>query len=398
MTENIEPSNGQGEVVSAGEGGGGGGEGGGGGGGGEGEGDQQVALADSAGPPAAQDPAAQDGGQQQARQPTAGESFMAITKSLVIRAIIIYFITSFFRRPQQPTGPQGGTEGQLDPSGRNPALNLFKDGQIMDLYVYMAEFDDLPPFRDPKALVWCKKDLVFGDWTSGPNGDGTYTKSITFNTSSFLRNNGSIYLHVYFVMSGNSPNPADGLEGYNKKYTVYSSQRLNKYKRRRYKKTSNLITGETKLTDEEVMKADTLKEEVVSHWHPNITVNMVYDFTQWTPGAVPPPLDEYMEFTPAGDRYKPIVFMNTYWNLVKDYQPINHTSEILDLSVTFQPLSLFRWQLYAAQAMKSRYECQSVLPGCQQHGQGASDLELSQIMQLPENECPAFELYSSFRK
>ena len=56
-------------------------EGGGGGGGGEvvAEGQQQQ----------------QQG--EQARQPTAGESFMSITKSLVIRAIIIYFITSFFR-------------------------------------------------------------------------------------------------------------------------------------------------------------------------------------------------------------------------------------------------------------------------------------------------------------
>lgn len=55
---------------------------------GEGEGDQQVASESDAA-------AAQNA--QQARQPTAGESFMSITKSLIIRAIIIYFITSFFR-------------------------------------------------------------------------------------------------------------------------------------------------------------------------------------------------------------------------------------------------------------------------------------------------------------
>lgn len=71
----------QGEVVAAGEGGAGDGD--------TGEGGQQVAEAENGAP-------AQDGGQQ-ARQPTAGESFMAITKSLIIRAIIIYFITSFFR-------------------------------------------------------------------------------------------------------------------------------------------------------------------------------------------------------------------------------------------------------------------------------------------------------------
>lgn len=61
-----------------------------------------------------------------------------------------------------------------------------------------------------------------------------------------------MYVHVYFVKSGFSPNPDAGDSLYNKKYTLYSTQRLNKYKRRRYKKTSNLITGETKLTEEEI--------------------------------------------------------------------------------------------------------------------------------------------------
>ncbi|XP_069956369.1 putative lipid scramblase CLPTM1 isoform X2 [Cherax quadricarinatus] len=324
-----------------------------------GEGGQIVAMADTAAATAATPAPAQEG--QQARQPTAGESFMAITKSLIIRAIIIYFITSFFRRPAQPTGPQGGAEGQVDPTGRIPAINLFEDGTNMDLYVYKAEFDHFNQFSDPKALVWFKEDIVYGDWIGGPNGDGTHTHTIVFPASERLRNNGSLYVHVYFVKSGFSPDPSSEL--YSKKYTLYTTQRLNKYKRRRYKKTSNLITGETKLSDEEVLKAETLKEEIVSHWHPNLTINIVHDFTQWTRGAVPPPLDEYVEFTAAGDRYKPITFLNTYWNLVKDYQAINSTSENLELSLTFQPLSLFKWQLYAAQAMKSRWPGTAMLEG-----------------------------------
>jgi len=32
--------------------------------------------------------------------------------------------------------------------------------------------------------------------------------------------------------------------------------------------------------------------EILSHWHPNITVNIVTDQTPWTAGMVPPPLDE----------------------------------------------------------------------------------------------------------
>lgn len=30
-----------------------------------------------------------------------------------------------------------------------------------------------------------------------------------------------------------------------------------------------------------------------------------------------------VEFTPSGEYYKPIIYFNDYWNLVKDYQPFN---------------------------------------------------------------------------
>ena len=49
-------------------------------------------------------------------------------------------------------------------------------------------------------------------------------------------------------------------------------------------------------------KAESKKIDIISHWHPNMTVNVVHDFTQWTGGAVPPPLDQFVEFTDMGDQ------------------------------------------------------------------------------------------------
>lgn len=102
-------------------------------------------------------------------------------------------------------------------------------------------------------------------------------------------------------------------------------------------------------------KAETMKEEVVSHWHPNLTINLVTDQTNWVQGAVPSPLDEYIEFLPGGDRYKPVIYFNEFWNMLRDYQPINETTKTLHLSLTYQPLSLFKWQLYSAQAMRNKW-------------------------------------------
>ena len=53
-----------------------------------------------------------------------------------------------------------------------------------------------------------------------------------------------------------------------------------------YAKTANLLTGKTEATEEEQAKAaEGIKHEIFSHWHPNITINLVVDYTPWAPGA-----------------------------------------------------------------------------------------------------------------
>lgn len=121
--------------------------------------------------------------------------------------------------------------------------------------------------------------------------------------------------------------------------------------------------------------------EIISHWHPNLTINMIDDHTAWVKGSVPPPLDQSKPLPPnhrrlispdsirstltlshlppdvkfdavSGDYY-PIVYFNDYWNLQKDYYPINETLSTLPLRLAYCPLSLWRWQLYAAQNARS---------------------------------------------
>lgn len=75
----------------------------------------------------------------------------------------------------------------MDPSGRIPAINLFQDGAYLDLYVYKSDSDVFTEFDDPKALVWFKEDIIYGDWTGGPSGDGTFTQSVTFPASEVIK-------------------------------------------------------------------------------------------------------------------------------------------------------------------------------------------------------------------
>ena len=62
-----------------------------------------------------------------------------------------------------------------------------------------------------------------------------------------------------------------------------------------------------------------------------------------------------VEFDKVTGKYYPIVYLNDYWNLNSDYQPINDTLTHLNLSLTFTQLQLWKWQLYVSQSMKNQW-------------------------------------------
>ncbi|KAF7994355.1 hypothetical protein HCN44_003827 [Aphidius gifuensis] len=288
--------------------------------------------------------------QRQKYQPSKWESFFAVTKSLIIRSLIIYFITSFFRRPTPD--PNNTGVGGSGVQGKLPASNIFDNGTLFDLYIYLSELENFNNYNDNNALIWHEKNIIYGDWYSGDNNDGTREFIHTFTPSKQLKNNGSIFIHVYAVKSGtkllNNNNN-------NLNQVSYSKKMLNKYKKIKYQQKHNLLTGETTASEEEIKKAQIMKQEIVSHWHPNITINMVTDWTNWIHGQVAPPLDEYIEFTNGGNSYKPVLFFNDFWNMNRDYQPLNDTIKQLEIRITYQPLSLFKWQLYSAQSMRNKW-------------------------------------------
>ncbi len=169
-----------------------------------------------------------------------------------------------------------------------------------------------------------------------------------------MKNNGSIYIHTYFTESGRSPNPADK-ETYSKRRTFSTFKRLNKYSKKVYKTTKNLLTGGTDKDEVYQEKAKDNIVEILSHWHPNLTINIVDDHTPWQKNAVPPPLDQHIEFDKVTGKYYPILYLNDYWNLHRDYMPINDTLTHVNLTLTFSHLSLWKWQMYLSQSMKSQW-------------------------------------------
>lgn len=282
------------------------------------------------------------------------ESFLAVTKSLIVRALIVYFVTSFFRRPQTNTPAADVAPGSSAPANVGPkitAWNYFENGIRFDMYVYGSDDFHFKDFHRSDALIWRRDGFVYNDWTSGPTRDGIYSHSVRIKPTQALLNNGSYYIHTYVVKSGQSPDPNSGDE-FAGKNMGYARRLLNKFKRVKRTKTHNLLTGEK--ADKDIIENPNVDEIILSHWHPNMTINLITDQTNWVRGAVPPPLDEFVTFLDGGHTYLPIVFYNDYWNLLRDYRTINKTDEELELTLTFQPLGMFKWQLYTAQQMKNK--------------------------------------------
>lgn len=128
------------------------------------------------------------------QQPTKLESFFAITKSLIIRALIIYFVSSFLRRPS--TAPEVNSNvHNVQTQSRVPASNFFQNGTIFDLHVYVSDDQFQVNFSDLNSLVWFQKGIVYGDWYGGRNGDGTITHHKKIKSTENLQ----VTLHAYKI-------------------------------------------------------------------------------------------------------------------------------------------------------------------------------------------------------
>lgn len=49
-------------------------------------------------------------------------------------------------------------------------MNLFKPGQLFDLYMFLDDTDStFVDFDDVQKIYWIEKGMKYGDWGAGPN-------------------------------------------------------------------------------------------------------------------------------------------------------------------------------------------------------------------------------------
>ncbi|CAL9120026.1 unnamed protein product [Musa textilis] len=270
----------------------------------------------------------------QQQQAGLGQSLTGIVRM----AVLWYFAMKFFG-PKKPAEPS-----QL-------MSNLFHKGEPLDMWLYLSEKEKFKDFGDEDALVWHETNIPYAVWEQS----STRSLSLKYHPSEAVKHNGSLYAHVFFARSGYPPDPNDPeyepLSAFSRTHSVVAFLPKSKSdKKKSLLGSSKDSEGEESVAelkdDTQVEAKDVGPVEWISYWKPNITINVVDDFTRYPHNNVPPNIAGYLNIEPTTGNYFPTIFFNEFWLLRDKLISLNETVAELPLNLELGPISLTKWQLF----------------------------------------------------
>ncbi|KAI3435432.1 uncharacterized protein J3R85_006031 [Psidium guajava] len=270
------------------------------------------------------------GGEQQQQRAQGGFSLTGI-----IRIAVFWYFASKFFSPKKPSDPS------------MLMSNLFQKGESLDMWVYLSEHEKFNDFGSEGALVWHETNIPYAEW--GPHS--TRSLSLTYHPSEALKQNGSLYAHVFFARSGYPPDPSDPeyqpLSAFGKTHPVVIHLPKSKAdKRKRLLGGQGESDGAGSVSQVIEEDKDEGPVEWIPYWKPNVTINLVEDFTRYPRNAVPPNVAPYLNVEPTTGSYYPTIFFNEFWLLRNKLIPINETVDEVPLNLEVGPISMTKWQLF----------------------------------------------------
>ncbi|ORY16852.1 CLPTM1-domain-containing protein [Neocallimastix californiae] len=135
-----------------------------------------------------------------------------------------------------------------------------------DLYLYLSENEIFKEFRNENKLLWKINDIKFKDWNE------SYTKDFEIELPDSVLNNGTYYLHAFFVLNGYSPDPSSPNFD-RKKLLIIRNKKKVVIKKKLFSKDDEEKTEvieKPKETEED-------KDLIISYWYPELIVNYLPD-------------------------------------------------------------------------------------------------------------------------
>ncbi|XP_022868681.1 cleft lip and palate transmembrane protein 1 homolog [Olea europaea var. sylvestris] len=252
-------------------------------------------------------------------------------------AVFWYFASKFFSPKRSPTEPS------------QQISNLFQRGEPLDMWLYLSEKENFIDFGG--SPVWHETNIPYAVW----NPKSTRTLSLKYHPSEALKRNGSLYAHVFFARSGYPPDPNypeyEPYTAFGRTYSVVTYLPRSKADKKKslLGDSEDSTDGENVsevVGDAQVDNKEDRPVEWIAYWKPNMTINLVDDFTRYSANAVPPNIAPYLNIEPSQRSYYPTVFFNEFWLLRDKLIPINETVEELPLHLEVGPISMTKWQLF----------------------------------------------------
>ncbi|KAL7144233.1 hypothetical protein ABFS83_08G245500 [Erythranthe nasuta] len=290
-------------------------------------------------PPAAEGGGGDGGGAVGPRRPPQPQQGMGQMLTGVIRvAVFWYFASKFFGPKRSPA------------ESSHQISNLFQKGEPLDMWLYLSEHENFSEFGDERALVWQETNIPYAVWTA----ESSRTLSLKYHPSEALKNNGSLYAHTFFARSGYLPDPKDpeykplATFGRTHPVVIYLPKAKADKKKSLLDSTdpSSDVTVSEIAEDAQVDEKEHGPVEWISYWKPNITINLVDDFTRYSQNAVPPNVAPYINIEPVTGNYYPTIYFNEFWLLRDKLIPVNETVNELTLNLEVGPISMTKWQLF----------------------------------------------------
>ncbi|KZW03735.1 cleft lip and palate transmembrane 1 [Exidia glandulosa HHB12029] len=213
----------------------------------------------------------------------------------------------------------------------------------MHVYITTSPMGDVFRPDRPHALhnedaelphfVW--ENISFGNWTDHR------TKKLDVPIPPSVQHNATLWVHSFLCANGSSPNPFS--TSYKQDKVHQTRKLLTRYMpKRKVRKVKSLLSGGKEEPEPE--ESDF-----------NLTLAVVSEPVSLPYRKLVPAMQQHISLIP-GQRdatgtqgyYYPIVFPNDFWHLSTQYQEINTTTTVLPLEVTFQPLSYFKFQMFAS--------------------------------------------------
>nr|XP_022340363.1 cleft lip and palate transmembrane protein 1-like protein [Crassostrea virginica]XP_022340364.1 cleft lip and palate transmembrane protein 1-like protein [Crassostrea virginica] len=164
------------------------------------------------------------------------------------------------------------------------------------------------------TLVWKNSTLDVSD---------TLEYNVNVSLPRKVRNNGTMYVHVFLVPAGQDP--------FISQYTVHRHTLITTYTLPKSEVFS--LIGDTQ------KNGSSDPNLPLAHWRQKVTINIMNEYLALDRNSIPHDIYRYFKASPDGD-YLPVLFIDELSFRVRDLLPINKSCDQMPLSIIYSPISV----------------------------------------------------------